>query len=445
MAYASEEGLRVLEAGANVSEDDSSPDEPSRKTGWLDLDRLRFAVELRPEWEQMFHEAWRLQREFFWDEEMSGVRWQKVAEQYRPLLDRVASRAELSDLIWEMQGELGTSHAYEYGGDYPPKRRYQLGRLGADLEWNAVAKHYMIRRLYVGDSWRSKIRSPLCEPGLNVREGDYLCAIGGVPLDEQTSPGELLLHQAGQMVLLTLQHPEKEEKPRNITIRTLRSERAARYRDWVERNRRFVAEQTAGRVGYLHIPDMSTQGLAEFHRGFLAQVHLVGLILDVRYNAGGMVSPLILEKLAHRHLGYDVRRWGTPESYPYHTLRGHLLALTNQFAGSDGDMFSYSFRELKMGPLLGKRTWGGVIGIDSRYQLVDGTTTTQPQYSIWFHKVGWNVENHGVTPDEEIEDAPQDYAAGRDAQLERSIQRMQQLLQEQPIEPVSFKARPQLG
>jgi tricorn protease len=227
--------------------------------------------------------------------------------------------------------------------------------------------------------------------------------------------------------------------------RTLRSERAARYRDWVEGNRHFVAEQTAGRVGYLHIPDMSTQGLAEFHRGFLAQVHLAGLILDVRYNAGGMVSPLILEKLAHRHLGYDVRRWGAPESYPYHTLRGHLLALTNQFAGSDGDMFSYSFRELKMGPLLGKRTWGGVIGIDSRYQLVDGTTTTQPQYSIWFHKAGWNVENQGVVPDEEIEDAPHDYAAGRDAQLERSIQRMLQLLGEQPIEPVSFTDRPRLG
>ncbi|MGA0391203.1 MAG: S41 family peptidase [bacterium] len=445
MAYASEEGLRVLEAGANVSEDDGSPEEPSRKTGWLDLDRLRFAVELRPEWEQMFHEAWRLQREFFWDEEMSGVRWQEVAEQYRPLLDRVASRAELSDLIWEMQGELGTSHAYEYGGDYPPKRRYQLGRLGVDLEWDVAAKRYVIQRLYAGDPWRSKIRSPLCEPGLNVREGDYLCAIGGVPLDEQTSPGELLLHQAEQMVPLTLQHPEKDEKPRIITVRTLRSERAARYRDWVEGNRRFVAEQTAGRVGYLHIPDMSTQGLAEFHRGFLAQVHLAGLILDVRYNAGGMVSPLILEKLAHRHLGYDVRRWGAPESYPYHTLRGHLLALTNQFAGSDGDMFSYSFRELKMGPLLGKRTWGGVIGIDSRYQLVDGTTTTQPQYSIWFHKAGWNVENQGVTPDEEIEDAPHDYAAGRDAQLERSIQRMLQLLEEQPIEPVSFTARPRLG
>ncbi len=159
-----------------------------------------------------------------------------------------------------MQGELGTSHAYEYGGDYPPKRRYQLGRLGVDLEWDVAAKRYVIRRLYAGDPWRSKLRSPLCEPGLNVREGDYLCAIGGVPLDEQTSPGELLLHQAEQMVPLTLQHPEKDEKPRIFTVRTLRSERAARYRDWVEGNRRLVAEQTAGRVGYLHIPDMSTPG-----------------------------------------------------------------------------------------------------------------------------------------------------------------------------------------
>lgn len=444
MAYACEDGLRVVEAGANLSEDDSSPEETTRKTGWLDLDRLRFAVELRAEWSQMFHEAWRLQQEFFWDEAMSGVRWQEVAEQYRPLLNQVASRAELSDLIWEMQGELGTSHAYEYGGDYPPKRRYLLGRLGVDLAWEDASQRYVIQRLCVGDLWQPKAHSPLCEPGLDVRSGDHLCAIGGVPLDEQTSPGELLLHQAGQMVSLTLQRPG-EEAPKTLVVRTLRSEQAARYRDWVEQNRQLVQSQTDGRVGYLHIPDMSTQGLAEFHRGFLAQVHLVGLILDVRFNAGGMVSPLILEKLAHRHLGYDVRRWGAPESYPYHTLRGHLLALTNQFAGSDGDMFSYSFRELQLGPLLGKRTWGGVIGIDSRYQLVDGTTTTQPQYSIWFHKAGWNVENQGVTPDEIIEDAPQDYIAGRDVQLERAIQRMQQLLEEQPMEPVTFSARPRLG
>lgn len=445
MAYVSEGDIRVLEAGANVSEDEEDKDRPSRKNGWLDLDRVRLAVELREEWRQMFHEAWRLQREFFWDEEMSGVRWQEIGEKYRPLLEHVGSRAELSDLIWEMQGELGTSHAYEYGGDYPPKRRYLLGRLGADLQWDASRERYVIERIFGGDLWKRDAHSPLLAPGLNIQAGDALLAIGGEPLHAQTSVGALLLHQAGQAVQLTVQGAEKNAQPRTVTVKTLRSESAARYRDWVEHNRHFVTEQTAGRVGYLHIPDMSSEGLAEFHRGYLSQVHLDGLIIDVRYNAGGMVSPLILEKLAHRHLGYDVRRWGAPESYPYHTLRGHLLALTNQFAGSDGDMFSYSFQQLELGPLLGKRTWGGVIGIDSRYQLVDGTTTTQPQYSIWFHKAGWTVENYGVLPDEVIEDAPQDYAAGKDVQLERSIERMLQRLEEQPVRPVEFTPRPQLG
>ena len=203
-----------------------------------------------------------------------------------------------------------------------------------------------------------------------------------------------------------------------------------------------MTESTAGKVGYLHIPDMQEQGIAEFHRGFLSQVDKQGLILDIRYNSGGWVSPLILEKLTQRHLGYDIPRWGAPQSYPYQTLRGHLLTLVNQFTGSDGDMFSYSFRELQLGTLVGKRTWGGVIGIDNRYQLVDGTTTTQPQYSMWFHRGGWLIENQGVEPDLEIEDPPQAYSQGKDPQLERAIQEMLRLLAEQPVRPLTLSSKP---
>jgi tricorn protease len=413
-----------------------------RRTGWLDLSRVRISINYPQEWAQMFRETWRLQQEFFWTEDMSGVDWQRVFKRYEKLLPRISSRSELSDLIWEMQGELGTSHAYEYGGDYPFSPRYPVGWLGADLEYDSERTAWIFQRIYAGDLWCRNGHSPLAEPGVLVQQGDLLLEVAGMPLDAQTTPGELLVNQAGEQIILTVASQNAPDKRRHLVVRTLASERNTRYREWVQANAKFVSEATSGRVGYLHIPDMAELGIAEFHRGYLAQVGRDGLIIDVRYNVGGMVSPLILEKLMHRHLGYDVPRWGTPESYPYHTLRGHLLALTNQFTGSDGDMFTESFRELGLGPVVGKRTWGGVIGIDSRYQLVDGTTTTQPQYSIWFHHAGWSVENYGVDPDIEVEDSPQSYQEGRDLQLERAVEVMLKRLEDEPITPIRFDQPP---
>ena len=440
LLYTSGSRVRVLEAGVPAPED--GDDTPSRRTGWLDLSRVRISVNYPQEWAQMFREAWRLQQEFFWTEDMSGVDWQRVFKRYERLLPRIGSRSELSDLIWEMQGELGTSHAYEYGGDYPFSPRYPVGWLGADLAYDPECSAWRFQRIYEGDVWCRNGHSPLAEPGMLVQPGDVLLGIAGVPLEAQTTPGELLVNQAGEQIILTVASKDTPDQPRHVVVRTLASERTSRYREWVRTNAALVSEATAGRVGYLHIPDMAELGISEFHRGYLAQVDRDGLIIDVRYNAGGMISPLILEKLMHRHLGYDVPRWGTPESYPYHTLRGHLLALTNQFAGSDGDMFTASFRELGLGPVVGKRTWGGVIGIDSRYQLVDGTTTTQPQYSIWFHHAGWSVENYGVDPDIEVEDTPQSYQQGRDLQLERAVEVMLKRLKDEPITPMQFDTPP---
>ncbi len=441
LLYVSGARIRVLEAGVQPPEELDGP--PSRKSGWLDLSRIRLSVEYPAEWGQMFREAWRLQREFFWNEELSGVDWEKVYARYARLLPRLGSRSELSDLIWEMQGELGTSHAYEYGGDYRRAPRYPVGWLGADLTYDAQEKSWVFEQILQGDLWKKGAHSPLAEPGNRVQPGDRLLAVGGVPVDAHTLPHELLVNLAGQEVLLTVAPAEKPEETRLISVETLASERTVRYREWVRRNTEYVLEATDGRVGYLHLPDMSTEGIAEFHRGYLAQVDRDGLIIDARYNAGGMVSPLILEKLMHRHLGYDVPRWGVPESYPYHTVRGPLLALANSFTGSDGDMFSASFRALKLGPLVGKRTWGGVIGIDSRYSLVDGTTTTQPQYSIWFHHLGWSVENYGVDPDLVVEDPPHAYALQQDPQLDQAITEMGRLLEETPLPSRTFGPIPQ--
>jgi tricorn protease len=246
---------------------------------------------------------------------------------------------------------------------------------------------------------------------------------------------------AGSEVALTVLRGE--DAPRTVTVKTLRGEMTTRYREWVEQNRRQVHDATGGRVGYVHVPDMGPRGYAEFHRGYLAEVDRAGLIVDVRFNGGGNVSALILEKLARRRLGYDMSRWSqTPAPYPPESVLGPMVALTNEQAGSDGDIFSHGFKLMKLGPLLGKRTWGGVVGIWPRHALVDGTITTQPEFSFWFHDVGWGVENYGTDPDIEVDNTPQDYARGRDAQLERSIAEIQKLLADNPPKVPTFDGKP---
>ncbi len=236
------------------------------------------------------------------------------------------------------------------------------------------------------------------------------------------------------------------DEPRSITVRTMGSDTGLRYREWVERNRAVVHEKTSGKVGYLHIPDMSARGFAEFHRGFLGELDYPALIIDLRFNAGGSVSGLLLEKLARKRLGYDITRWNDhPNPYPTESVMGPMVALTNEHAGSDGDMFSHAFKLLGLGPLIGVRTWGGVVGIWPRHTLADGTITTQPEFSMWFKDVGWGIENYGADPDIEVLITPQAYAQGADTQLERSIQEILSLLEANPPTLPDFSVRPNLA
>lgn len=437
LMYRSGNRLRVLKAGEKPDKENGGP---SRKNGWLDLDRIKVSVMPGTEWRQMFREAWRLQRDQFWTPDMSQVDWLAVYDRYLPLVDRVSSRSEFSDLLWEMQGELGTSHAYELGGDYRPRPYYSQGSLGAEFEYDAGAGGWRITRILHGDPWDEDSDSPLNGPGINIHVGDRIVAVNGRRLDKTFSPEMALVNLAGDEVTLTV---EGEGGRRTVTVETLRGDMSTRYREWVEGNRRRVHEATAGRVGYVHIPDMGPRGYAEFHRGYLAEVDREGLVVDVRFNGGGNVSPLILEKLARRRVGYDTSRWGkAPEPYPPQSVLGPMVALTNEYAGSDGDIFSHGFKLMKLGPLLGKRTWGGVIGIFPRHTLVDGTVTTQPEFSFWFEDVGWGVENYGTDPDLEVDIKPQDYARGVDAQLERAIEEIQKQLQEHPPKLPTFEGRP---
>lgn len=494
LLYASRRRLRVINAGEKPMSETGS----YRRTGWIDLYRVKVSIDPQSEWEQMFREAWRFQRDHFWTEDMSEVDWQMVYQRYFPIIRRVSTRSEFSDLMWEMQGELGTSHAYEYGGDYRPRPYFNQGFLGTTFRWEEETGGYRIGELVVGDPWDTKNSSPLAAPGVDVRPGDLLLAINGQRLDEQTSPAHLLVNQAGQEVLLTLaprpipeppittappetsdeiatdtpsigptasasatdaeeiaaaapaessetaawQDGPPKEQVRSVVVMAIEDEMPARYRAWIEGNRRRVHAATNGRVGYVHIPDMGVNGYAEFHRGYLAEVERDALVIDVRYNAGGHVSQLLLEKLARRRLGYDLSRWGGLSAYPADSLAGPLVAITNEHAGSDGDIFCHSFKLMKLGPLIGKRTWGGVVGISPHYALVDGTVTTQPEYSFWFTDVGWNIENYGTEPDIEVDITPQDYRAGRDPQLEQAISEILRLLAEHPILKPDVKTRP---
>jgi tricorn protease len=431
--------LRVLKAGEKPLEE-SGP--PSRRNGWLDLGRVRVSVIPVAEWRQMFREAWRLQRDHFWTPDMADVDWLGVHDRYLPLVERVGSRSEFSDLMWEMQGELGTSHAYEFGGDYRPAPNYSQGYLGAEFAYQAEQAAWQITHIYHGDSWEAQSDSPLNAPGANVHVGDYLLAINGQKLGPDFSPQAALVNLANLEINLSVR-PAGEDQPRNVTVRALEDENGVRYRDWVENNRQRVHAATQGRVGYLHIPDMGPHGYAEFHRGFLAELDRQGLVIDLRFNRGGYVSSLLLEKLARKRLGYDTSRWNqVPVPYPQESLLGPMVALTNEYAGSDGDIFSHGFKLMKLGPLIGKRTWGGVIGIWPRFALVDGTTTTQPEFSFWFNDVGWGVENYGTDPDIEVDILPQDYARRVDTQLERAIQEVLALLETNPPQVPNFSARP---
>lgn len=431
--------IRVLKIGEKP-DSKQSPRETNSKTGWIDLGRIRVLIDPGMEWHQMYREIWRLQKEHFWVEDMSRVDWDGVYALYEPLIERIGCRSEFSDLIWEMQGELGTSHAYEMGGDLKPRPTYPVGFLGADLEWNTAGAGYRITRVLDGEVNEFGRKSPLLQPGLNIQAGDALLGIDGTRLTGKLPPEALLLNKAKCEVELEIQH--QDSSVQNYTVRTLSDESELRYRDWVESNRHAVHGRSDNKVGYLHIPDMGAAGYSEFFRNYLRECDRDGLIIDARYNAGGHVSQLILSFLSRQIIGFDSSRWVGVEPYPNHAPAGPMVVLTNQYAGSDGDIFPHAFKLMGLGPVIGKRTWGGVIGIWPRNFLADGGITTQPEFSFWFKDVGWGVENYGTDPDVELDIAPQDYLAGKDPQLDFGIAEvLRQIAEKPPLRP-AFSNRP---
>lgn len=440
LAYVSQRKLRVVPS-AFKGADKNGTEKPSRESGWIDLDRVRITVDPPAEWRQMLFEAWRLQRDHFWQKDMAKVNWKAVLKRFEPLLDRVASRSEFSDLMWAMQGELGTSHAYEMGGDYRPQPTWRQGSLGADLR-RLRSGAWVVDRIPRGDSWVETNASPLAAPGLGLREGDRITGVDNLPVGKSTTPYEALADRAARPIHLTVQRGRA--KPRSIVVKTLASDTALRYRDWIERNRTAVREASEGKAGYVHIPDMGAGGFAEFHRAWRAEVDREGLIVDVRFNRGGNVSHLLLQKLMRQRIGYRITRWNPPAAVPRDAPTGAMVALTNELCGSDGDIFSHTFKMYGLGPLIGVRTWGGVTGIWPQQSLVDGTVTTQPEFGSWFNDVGYGLENYGTEPDIVVENRPQDYASGIDRQLDRGIAEIMELIEAaEPLVP-DFGAYPSM-
>ncbi|MGW2226422.1 S41 family peptidase [Streptomyces formicae] len=400
-------------------------------TVWIDLRRILHEVDPAAEWRQAYDEAGRIIRAYFWEPGMCGIDWEAVLAQYRPLVERVASPDEFADLLREVLGELGTSHAYVSAArrnEGPPHYQRAMGLLGANLVHRDEG--WMVKRILPGDSSDSKARSPLA--GSGIREGATLTHIDGRAVDPVTGPYPLLSAAGGTTVELTFQPAEGEGRARRVAVVPLINERPLRYQDWVAKRREVVRELSGGKCGYLHIPDMGGSGWAQFNRDLRLEVSRPALIVDVRGNAGGHISELVVEKLTRKILGWDLTRNAQPVSYATNAPRGPVVALADEATSSDGDMITAAFKLLGLGPVIGQRTWGGVVGMTGRHTLGDGTVITVPMNAGWFDAYGWSVENHGVTPDIEALRTPLDWAEGRHAQLDDAVRVALDLLTESP-------------
>lgn len=439
---------------------DSKVDEESGELVKVDLNRIRVILDPVAAWGQAFDEAWRLQRDFFWAPDMAGQDWDSVYKRYRPIVERLGSHDDLVDLLWEIHGELGTSHAYVRPAAVTEPGRNGQGRLGAELQLGS--KGWEITRILAGESSDPLATSPLTRPGADAKVGDVLLAIDGVELSTALTPAMQLVGAAGRTVELTLLNGEGHGgaagAQRRVAVVPIRDEERLRYQDWVRANRRTVREASGGKFGYLHIPDMMANGWAQLHRDLDTETALDGLIVDVRRNRGGHTSQLVAELIGRKVTGWSMPRGEKPRTYPHHAPRGPVIILADEFAGSDGDIITQVSKLRGIGPVIGVRTWGGVVGIDNRFALADGTGVTQPRYATWFGGgIGWDVENRGVEPDIEVLFPPHAYAAGSDPQLEYGIGALKEMIQELPtdrpplregyrqVRPAPLPARPQEG
>jgi tricorn protease len=406
-------------------------DEPKPGDGRLDLARMDIYVVPRAEWTQMFNEAWRIERDFFYAANMHGADWAAVREKYRPFLAHVGHRSDLNYLFAEMFGELVVGHAYVSGGDMPETERVAGGLLGADYE--IAGGFYRFKRIYSGENWNPDLRAPLTEPGVKVAEGDYLLAVNGEPLKAPTDVFSLFEKTADRQTVLKVNSKPTLEGARTLTVVPIADESALRNRAWIEGNRRKVEELSKGRVAYVYMPNTAEAGYTYFNRYYFAQLEREAVVIDERFNGGGSLADYIIDMLSRPVLCYWATRDGKPFSTPGASLYGPKVMIVNEYAGSGGDAMPLFFRRRGLGPLVGKRTWGGLVGIYNYPALMDGGRVTAPRMAIFSPDGKWEVENEGVSPDVEVEMTPKLVIEGRDPQLEKAVEVVLNELKQHPV------------
>ncbi|MGD8318923.1 MAG: S41 family peptidase [Gemmatimonadota bacterium] len=395
---------------------------------------LQADIDPKQEWAEIFDEVWRRFRDFFYVPNMNGYDWKAIRDRYEPLLKYVGHRSDLDYVLNEMIAELSNSHTYISGGDYEIPDRPEVALPGARFALDASAGRYRIAKIFAGDNAESAYRSPLTEIGVDAHVGDYVLAIDGRELTASDNPYALLQHKGDHPVTLTLNDHPSTDGAREVSYEPIASETKLVYLGWVAGNREKVDEMTDGRVGYLHVPDMGADGISEFIKWYYPQIRKEGLIIDVRGNGGGNVSSMLIERLSRTLLaaGYS-RNNDYPSTYPRGPVfYGSLVSLLNETSASDGDIFPAMFKQAGLGPLIGKRSWGGVTGITSHGPLIDGGTVNVPEFGFISVDGRWIIEGHGVEPDIEVENDPQSVLEGRDPQLERGVQEILRLIRENP-------------
>jgi len=390
-------------------------------------------IDPRQEWHEIFVEAWRRFRDFFYVDNMHGVDWEAVRDQYEPLVQYVSHRSDLNYLIGEMIAELSSSHSYVAGGDEGLPDRPNVALLGTRFELDGDSNRYRFKHIFPGENDSDVYRSPLTEDGVNVREGDYLLAVNGKPLTGDANPYHLLQVAPGQPVELTVNDGPSMDGSRKVLVNPLGTENNLIYNEWVAKNRHVVDEATDGKVGYIHIPDMGADGIREFIKWYYPQIRKQGLVVDVRSNGGGNVSQMLIERLSRSLLALTyARHFDRPLTYPNQVFHGHMVCLINHTSASDGDIFPWMFKTVGLGPVIGVRSWGGVIGITSHGPMLDGGQIFVPQFGYANAKGQWDVENHGVDPDIVVDNDPISIIEGKDPQLQRGIEEVMKRIRENP-------------
>ncbi len=420
-------------AGETFGIVDAKPGEAKVGDGTLKTEGLQARVDYLAEYKQMFDESWRLERDYFYVPNMHGLDWPAMKKKYEVMLPYAGHRTDLTYLIGELIGELNIGHTYVGGGDAPKPHSVPIGLLGADYVLDKASGRYNIGRILLGENWLEARRSPLTEPGVDAPAGSYLLKIDGVELKAPDTPDELLQNKIVGTVTLTLNSKPSLDGGREVVVRPVSDESDLRYYDRIETTRRKVDEMTGGKIGYVHIPNMGGEGLNEFVRQYYPQIRKQGLIIDDRNNGGGFVSELIIERLRRVLMGLgNARNTEGIGTYPSQVFYGPMVCLINHYSASDGDIFPYYFKQYSLGPLIGTRTWGGVVGIRGYTNLLDGGYVTRPEFGTYGLEGKWVIEGHGVDPDMEVDNRDDLVMAGRDPQLEKAIEVLQEQIKKNP-------------